>query len=429
MAGDGRWIVRLNPAGGHVPAKRISTRQYRAIRQSAARMEREAMQLPAYLDDIKPFRAVEIFQAARLLEAKGRNVVHLEFGEPDFPTPPVVQEAAIRAIQAGHTRYTHSMGLVELREAICAFHKNRYGVSVHPDQVLVSMGTSILMHLLMLMLLEPGDEVIVTDPTYACYSSFIRIARGIPVTVPIREQDGFQIDAAEVRKRITPRTKAILVCSPANPTGVVMRPDTMRAVAELGLPVISDEIYHGLTYGNGAAGQSPDKTMLSFTPNTFVLNGFSKYFAMTGWRLGYVIFPREVLGAIMKLHQNVMISAADFPQHAAIAALQHAIPDCERYRAEYDRRRIFMVQRLAEIGLPLKYEPAGAFYCFANASAYGRDSMRLALDILEQAGVAVTPGSDFGAGGEGYLRFSYANSLENIAEGLNRIERYLKARA
>jgi (5-formylfuran-3-yl)methyl phosphate transaminase len=388
------------------------------------------IRLPAYLDAIKPFRAVEVFQAACELEKQGRHIVHLEFGEPDFPTPPAVQEAAIRAMRAGHTRYTHSLGLPELREAICAYHGRRYGVTIQPDQVLVSMGTSLLMHLLLELLLEPGDEVILADPTYACYSSFVRIARGVPVSVPIRESEGFQLDPAEVAKRITARTRAVLVCSPANPTGVVMRPAAMAELAELGVPVISDEIYHGLTYGagNGAAGGAPDRTMLAYTPQAFVLNGFSKYFAMTGWRLGYVIFPPEVQAALMKLHQNVMISAADFPQHAAIAALTDAIPDCERYRAEYDRRRVLMIQRLAEIGLPLKYEPAGAFYCFADASAYGRDALALALDILERAGVAVTPGSDFGPGGEGYLRFSYANSMENIAEGLNRIEGYLSAR-
>jgi aspartate/methionine/tyrosine aminotransferase len=210
-------------------------------------------------------------------------------------------------------------------------------------------------------------------------------------------------------------------------------------LAGLGVPIVSDEIYHGLTYnldgngagasGGGAGGQSPDRTILSYTERAFVLNGFSKYFAMTGWRLGYLIFPPEVLPAVMKLHQNVMISAADYPQYAGIAALTQAIPDCERYRAEYDRRRLFMIQRLSEVGLPLHYEPAGAFYCFADARRYGADSMRLALDILERAGVAVTPGSDFGPGGEGYLRFSYANSMDNIAEGMRRLADYLASRA
>jgi len=397
------------------------------------------IRLPAYVDAIKPFRAVEIFQAARLLEEQGRSIIHLEFGEPDFPTPHAVQEAAIRAIRDGRTRYTHSLGLPEFRAAICAYHRRRYGIEVQPGQVLVSMGTSLLMHLLMLLLLEPGDEVILSDPTYACYSSFVRIARGVPVSVPIREEQGFQLDPEEVRRRITPRTRAILVCSPANPTGVVMRPEVLRALAGLGVPIVSDEIYHGLTYGfdgiaagaggSGEDGQSRDRTILSYTEQAFVLNGFSKYFAMTGWRLGYLIFPPELLPAVVKLHQNVMISAADYPQYAGIAALTQAIPDCERYRAEYDRRRLFMIQRLGEIGLPLHYEPAGAFYCFADARRYGADSMRLALDILERTGVAVTPGSDFGPGGEGYLRFSYANSLENITEGMRRLAGYLATRS
>jgi aspartate/methionine/tyrosine aminotransferase len=376
--------------------------------------------LPAYLDAIKPFQAVEVFQAAKRLEAQGRSIVHLEFGEPDFPTPAVVQEAAIEALRKGHTRYTHSLGIPELRETICAHYRAKYGVAVQPDQVLVSMGSSVLMQLALLLLLEPGDEVILTDPTYACYSSFVRIARGVPVYVPIREADGFQLDPQAVRRAVTPRTRAILVCSPANPTGVVLKPEALRELSSLGVPLISDEIYHGLAY-SGA-----EHTALEFSREAFVLNGFSKYFAMTGWRLGYLIFPPQVLPEIMKLHQNVMISPADFPQYAGVAAMTRAIPECERYRAEYDRRRVFMIRRLAEIGLPLRYEPTGAFYCFADARRYGSDSLALAMDVLAKAGVACTPGIDFGPGGEGYLRFSYANSLENIAEAMRRLGAYLQ---
>jgi aspartate/methionine/tyrosine aminotransferase len=380
------------------------------------------IRLPRYLDDIKPFQAVEVFQAAQALEAQGRSIVHLEFGEPDFPTPEPVKEAAIRAIQAGHTRYTHSLGIPELRETICGYFRHKYGVAVDPEQVLVSMGTSVLMQLVLLLLLEPGDEVILTDPTYACYSSFVRIARGVPVAVPIREADGFQVDARAVARAITPRTRALMICSPANPTGVTMRPAVLRELAGLGVPLISDEIYHGLSYAG------TEETALAHTRDTFVLNGFSKYFAMTGWRLGYLIFPPEARSAVMRLHQNVMISAADFPQYAAIAAMTQALPDCERYRAEYDRRRVFMIRRLGEIGLPLRYEPAGAFYCFADARRFGGDSLRLAMEILAGAGVACTPGIDFGPGGEGYLRFSYANSMENIAEGMERLGAFLARR-
>ncbi|HUJ75059.1 MAG TPA: aminotransferase class I/II-fold pyridoxal phosphate-dependent enzyme, partial [bacterium] len=295
-------------------------------------------------------------------------------------------------------------------------------VPVDAEQILVSMGTSLLMHMVMLLLVEPGDEVVLTDPSYACYASFVRLAGGVPVFVPIREEDGFQVDPQAVRRALTARTRAVLICSPANPTGVVLRPEHLRELANLGVPLISDEIYHGLSYG------APERSALQESPEAFVLNGFSKYFAMTGWRLGYLIFPPAAREALMRLHQNVMISPADFPQYAGIAAMRHAIPECERYRAEYDRRRVFLVRRLAEIGLPLKYEPGGAFYCFADARCYGADSLALARDILHRAGVACTPGMDFGPGGEGYLRFSYANSLEQIAEAMQRLEAYLRAR-
>lgn len=381
-----------------------------------------SIRIPPYLDDVTPFQAVEVFQAARALEAEGRDIVHLEFGEPDFPTPEVVTEAAVRAMRGGQTHYTHSLGLPALREAICAYHNAKYGLALEPEQVVVSMGTSILTYLLLMMLLEPGDEVILTDPTYACYANFVRLARGVPVSVRIREADGFQVDPEAVRAAMTPRTRAVMVCSPANPTGVLLKPEVLRELGTLGVPVISDEIYHGLAYG--AAEQS----VLQYADEAFVLNGYSKYFAMTGWRLGYLIYPKALMRTVMKVHQNVMISAAEPIQHAGIAAMTEAVEVCEGYRREYDRRRVFLLERLGQIGLPLKYEPAGAFYAFADASAYGRDSLALSMDILREAGVALTPGIDFGEGGEGYLRFSYANSLENIAEAMNRLERYLAAR-
>ena len=378
--------------------------------------------LPPYLDEVTNFLAVEVFQAARALEAQGRSIVHLEFGEPDFPTPEVVRTAAIAALERGATRYTHSMGILELREAICDYHNRKYGLTLDPEQVLVSAGTSVIMSMLMLMLLEPGDEVILPDPTYACYRSFVRLARGVPVSVPISEADGFQLDPAAVGRAITPRTRALMICSPANPTGVVMRPEVMRELAALGVPVISDEIYHGLNYGGR------DTTVLEFTDRAFVLNGFSKFFAMTGWRLGYLIFPPQVHATVMKLHQNVMISPPDFPQYAGIAAMTGAVAVCQGYAREYDRRRVFMIERLGQIGLPLRYEPSGAFYVFADARRYGGDSLALAMDILHEAGVAITPGADFGPGGEGYLRFSYANSLENISEAMERLEGYFSKR-
>ncbi|MBI4082074.1 MAG: pyridoxal phosphate-dependent aminotransferase [Candidatus Lambdaproteobacteria bacterium] len=371
---------------------------------------------------IKPFQAVEVFQAARELEAEGRSIVHLEFGEPDFPTPAPIKEAAIQAMLADHTRYTHSMGLLAFREAIAGYHHQKYGVAVDPEQVLVSMGTSILAQMAMLLLLEPGDQVILSDPTYACYANFVRLAGGEPVHVPLSEGAGFQLDPAAVRAALTPRTRALFICSPANPTGVALRPEVLAELALLGLPIISDEIYHGLTY------EGAERTLLEFTDRALVLNGFSKYFAMTGWRLGYMIFPKALREPLMRLHQTVMISAADYVQYAGMAAIARAIPECETYRAEYDRRREYVIERLASIGLPLGYRPQGAFYALVNVRRFSGDSLALAMEILREAGVALTPGIDFGAGGEGYLRLSYANSIENIAEGLTRLDAFFKAR-
>jgi len=375
--------------------------------------------IPPQLEEVTPFQAIEVFQAAKLLEAQGRNIIHLEFGEPDFPTPSVVKDEAIRAMLDNHTKYTHSLGILSLRETIVDYHRRKYGVEVDPDQILVSNGTSVITQILMLSLLEPGDEVILPDPTYACYANFVRLAHGVPVSVPVKEEDGYQLDPEAVKERITSRTRALMICSPANPTGVVLKPEVLKALAELGIPVISDEIYHGLTYAGA------EHTMLEYTDNCIVLNGFSKYFAMTGWRLGYVIFPKKMQSTLMKVHQNVMISATEFIQLAGQEAMLRATPECETYKREYDRRRVYMVDRLKEIGLPLGYEPAGAFYCFANAKQYGEDSLALAMDILDKTGVAVTPGIDFGPGGEGYLRLSFANSLENIAEGMDRLGEYL----
>jgi aspartate/methionine/tyrosine aminotransferase len=278
------------------------------------------------------------------------------------------------------------------------------------------------MQLLMLMLLESGDEIIVSDPTYACYENFVRLAGGVPVRVPIQESEGFQLNPDAVRRVITPRTRGLMVCSPANPTGVSIRPEVLAQLAGLGVPIISDEIYHGLSYAG------TDHTILEFTDQAYVFNGFSKYFAMTGWRLGYMISPLEAMATVMKLHQNIMISATDFAQHAGMAALVEAIPTCEQYRTEYDRRRVFLVERLAQMGLPLGYEPTGAFYVFVNVKRYTDDSLAFAMEILRDAGVALTPGSDFGPGGEGYMRISYANSLENIAQGMDQLEAYIKAR-
>ena len=372
---------------------------------------------------IEPFLAVEIFQRAQELEREGKDVIHLEFGEPDFDTPPVVREAAEKALKDGRTRYAHSLGILPLREAIADHYHARYGVTVSPEQILVTAGTSPAMLLLFSTLLDTGDEVLLTDPRYAVYPNLIRYPGGTCVDAPTWETDGFQCQPAEFAARLTSRTKAVLINSPANPTGAVMTAASLRETAGLGPWVISDEIYHGLTY------EGAEHTMLEFTDRAFVLNGFSKAYAMTGWRVGYLIAPHEYMRALQVAHGNFFISSNEFVQWAALAALTEAADDALRFRQIFDQRRRAMVSGLRRIGLSVSVAPTGAFYVLANARRFGTDSKALAFDILEHAHVGVTPGVDFGSRAEGYLRFSYANSLERIEEAVDRIGRYLARRS
>ncbi len=373
--------------------------------------------------EIKPFIVMDVMARAEELEKSGEDVVHLEVGEPDFDTPAVVREAAMEAMASGKTRYTHAMGLLELREEICAYYGREYGVNVTPDRVMVTSGTSPAMLLMMIALLEQGDEVIISNPHYACYPNFIRAVGGVPVEVRTLPEDGFQYRPEEIRNALSKRTKAIIINSPSNPTGIVMTDANLRDIAAFSdRVIISDEIYHGLVYRDRA------RSILEYTDRAFVINGFSKLFAMTGWRLGYLIFPAEYSGVMKNIHQNFAISANSFVQWAGVAALRHSWPDVEKMKKIYDERRIFMIKRLKEIGFRLHHEPTGAFYVFADAGHFCGDSYREAFNMIEAVKVGVTPGIDFGSGGEGFLRFSYANSLENIARGLDRIEAYLKGR-
>ncbi len=363
-----------------------------------------------------------MLERAQELEREGRHIVHLEVGEPDFETPACICEAGLAAMKAGHTHYTHSLGLIELREAICRHYHKKYGVHVQPDQVVVTSGTSPALFMLFSVLLEPGDEIILSDPHYPCYPNFANFIKANPICVNVFEEDGFQYRPEEIEKRITPRTRAILINSPSNPTGNVLSTERIKRIVDLGVPVISDEIYHGLVY------EGTEHSILEFTDEAFVLNGFSKAYAMTGWRLGYIIAPTEFIRPLQKIQQNFFISAGSIAQWAGIAALTKADPDVERMKAIYNERRLYMIQRLRQLGFGLTVEPEGAFYVFVNAKHLTTNSYDLAFEILEKAGVGVTPGIDFGRNAEGYLRFSYANSLENIKEGLERISAFLNRR-
>ncbi|MBW1888604.1 MAG: pyridoxal phosphate-dependent aminotransferase [Deltaproteobacteria bacterium] len=372
--------------------------------------------------NIPPFIVMDVLEKAHELERQGDHIIHLEIGEPDFPTPECVCNAAVRAIQEEHTHYTHSLGLIELREAICQHYLAKYGVSVSPDQIIVTSGTSPALFMIFSTLLESGDEIIISDPHYPCYPNFANFLGARSVFVNVHEEEGFQFRPQEIKNKIGPKSKAIILNSPSNPTGNLLSSDRMEKIADLGPHIISDEIYHGLVY------EDKEHSILEFTDRAFVLNGFSKLYAMTGWRLGYIISPPEFVRPLQKIQQNFFISAGSISQWAGLAALNCAGADVERMKSIYNQRRTYMIQRLRELGFGLTVEPSGAFYMLVNAKHLSTNSYELAFEILEKAGVGVSPGIDFGENAEGYLRFSYANSLENIKQGLERIEEFLKKR-
>ncbi len=373
-------------------------------------------------DLIKPFIVMEVLERAHELERSGRNIIHLEIGEPDFDTPECIRLAAEEALREGCTHYTHSQGIIELREAISLHYHETYGVEIDPERLIVTSGTSPALFMVFSALLNPGDEIIISNPHYPCYPNFARFLGARPAFVDVYEEDGFQYRPEDIMSRITSRTGAVLINSPSNPTGSLLSSSRMEVIAGLGVPVISDEIYHGLVYGK------KEHTILEYTDEAFVLNGFSKAYAMTGWRLGYIIAPTRFVRPLQKIQQNLFISAGSVSQWAGISALTEAGADVKRMRAIYDERRVAMVRRLRAMGFGLPVEPVGAFYILVNAGHLSNSSFDLAFELLEKAGVGVAPGIDFGSNAEGYLRFSYANSLDNIHEGLDRIEAFLKER-
>ncbi|MEA4924682.1 MAG: pyridoxal phosphate-dependent aminotransferase [Syntrophomonadaceae bacterium] len=368
---------------------------------------------------LSPFIVMEVLEKAQAMMASGEDIIHLEVGEPDFSSPEPVKEAALRALKQDDTHYTHSLGKITLREEIARYYWRKYRVEISPEQVIVTSGTSPGMLMVFSALLEKGEEVILPDPYYACYPNFIRYIDGHPVFVPVNEEDGFKYRPEEIKQHLSPRTRAILVNSPANPTGVVCSAGDLKTLADLDQMNIADEIYNGLIY------EGEEHSILEFTDRAFVINGFSKLYAMTGWRLGYVIAPRGYIRALQIMQQNFFICASSFAQEGGIAALRDCDQEVRAMLGIYNERRLYLLERLKQMGIATCHDPSGAFYALANVKAYTSDSYRFAFEILEKAKVAVTPGIDFGPNCEGYIRFSYANSLENIKEGLDRLEAFL----
>ena len=371
------------------------------------------------LERMTPFIVMDVLERAHELEREGADVIHLEVGEPDFDVPELVARAAVDAQLAGKTHYTHSLGDLALRQSICTFYKKEYKVDVDPGCVLVTSGSSPAILMVLMLLCNAGDEIIMSNPGYPCYKNFALSCHAEPVFVDLSAEEGFQYNINDIKEKITDRTKAIFVNSPMNPTGTLVADEVYEGLARLGVPLISDEIYHGLIYGAKA------RTVLEFTREAFVISGFSKRFAMTGLRLGYIIAPQKFVRSLQILQQNLFICAPSTAQSAGIAALEQAAGDVERMKTVYNERRIYMIQRLKAMGFVIHTEPQGAFYIFCDARKFTVDSYKFAFDLLEKAHVGITPGIDFGTGGEGFLRFSYANSIEKIAEAMDRIELYL----
>ena len=374
------------------------------------------------LEDITPFIVMEVLEKAQELERQGINIIHMEVGEPDFDVPPCVRDAVIKAVSNGDTHYTHSLGKPVLRERISTLYNKEYGVKFSPENIVVTSGSSPAILMALRTLCDVGDEVLVFNPGYACYANFVRAVNAVPVNIDLNPEDGFRIDINEVKKKITPRTKGIFINSPSNPFGTLIEPEVMKEIADLGITVISDEIYHGLVYEGKA------HSILEYTDNAFVLNGFSKRFAMTGLRLGYLVAPQKYMRTLQILQQNLFICAPSDAQMAGIAAIDDAADDVARMCAIYNERRKYIVDGLKKLGFKIWVEPKGAFYVFADARMFAADTYKFAFDILQNAHIGVTPGIDFGSQGQGFLRFSYANSLENLKEGLRRLGEYLRRR-
>ncbi len=374
---------------------------------------------------IQPFHVMALLARARELEAAGRSIIHMEIGEPDFVTPQPVIDAGIRALQNGYTHYTPAVGLQALRQRIAEFYQQRYGVDVDPQRIVITPGASAALQLVMAVLVNPGDQVLMADPGYPCNRNFVYLLNGKPLGIPVNAASAYQPEPQQVRERWTEAVTALLVASPSNPTGTLLGEAALREyhaiAAAHGGSLIVDEIYHGLVYDRQAS------TALAVSEDIFVVNSFSKYFGMTGWRLGWLIAPQACVADIEKLAQNLFLAAPTIAQHAALRAFdEDSINILESRRREFRQRRDYLLPALRDIGFDIAVIPDGAFYLYASCRRFTEDSYRFTSRLLEEAGVAITPGIDFGSNRpETHVRFAYTTSLENLQEGVRRLRAFL----
>jgi aspartate/methionine/tyrosine aminotransferase len=380
----------------------------------AARMER-----------IVPFYVMDLLARAKELESQGRSIIHMEVGEPDFVTPQPVIDAGKRALNSGRTGYTAASGIPELRRAISGYYQNMFGLDVDPARIIVTPGSSGALQLVLSVLIDPGQQVLMTDPGYPCNKNFVELVSGVPVGLPVGADSRYQLSSAQVAQNWGPATRAAMVASPSNPTGTIVEREEMagiyQVVKERGGVLIVDEIYQGLMYGKQA------HSALELGDDIFVINSFSKYFGMTGWRLGWVVAPESYVGYIDTLAQNLFLSCASVSQYAALEAFSPACLEIlEERRQEFQKRRDFLLPALEKLGFNIPVVPDGAFYLYADSSKLTSDSFAFSYDLLEKHGVAITPGKDFGAHQpEQHVRFAYTTSIDNMAEAVRRIETFI----
>jgi len=377
--------------------------------------------------EVKPSATLEITTKAKMMRAKGIDVVGLGAGEPDFDTPKHIKEALVKALEEKFIYYTPALGIPELREAVVEKLKKENGIDYSIDEIIVTSGAKQALFEAVLALINPGDEVLLPDPCWVSYEPMVQIAGGKAVFIPTYEEHEFALIPEEIEKKITKKTKVLIINSPCNPTGAMLTGKDLKAIADICLEheifVISDEIYEKITYGEKhiSIASFPDMKKLSIT-----VNGFSKAYSMTGFRLGYAAAPKEIINGMKKIHEHSVSCATSFVQKAGVAALKDSQEEVEFMVAEFKKRRDELIKMLREIPNITCFEPKGAFYAFPNFSAYEKDSFKLTNYLLEKAKVAVIPGRAFGACGEGFLRISYATSLERIVEGIERIRKVIK---
>ena len=384
-----------------------------------------ATQISQRMQGFSTFYVMSLLRRAKELEAQGENIIHMEIGEPDFPTPASIVEAGLKKISTGDIKYTSAAGLTELRQKIAEYYQHSYGVELAPERIFVTPGASGAFLLALGVSLNSGEDVLMADPCYPCNNNFVRFFGGSTKFINVDASTNYQLSADLLKKNWTKNTKGVLIASPSNPTGTVISNTELKKMIEqvndLNGCFYSDEIYHGLVYGKKVC------SALQFSDDVFVMNSFSKYFSMTGWRVGWLVVPDYFINSVEKLAQNIFISTPTHSQYAALAAFSaENLLELEKRRKEFQKRRDFLYEGLQKLGFEIAIKPEGAFYIYANCSRFTEDSFKFAQDLLEQEGVAVTPGKDFGNNQANcYIRFAYTSSIAKMTDAMERLERFI----